>query len=206
MTGFSFRAAICFGITVALMPVAHAHHMMDGEAPNTLLDGMLSGLAHPVIGLDHFAFVTAVGLVAFATGRVVAIPAVFVLATIVGAVIHLFGIDLPFAEPVIILSLFLAGILLLIQPRAPYGLWGALFALTAVFHGYAYGESIVGSEATPLVSYFAGFAFIQFVIAICVAKLAQQVFNLRYLAARIGGGLVACVGALLIFGLMPTFG
>src|SRR5262249_58096024 len=40
---------------------AFAHHMMGGRTPATLGEGILSGLGHPIIGLDHFAAVVAVG-------------------------------------------------------------------------------------------------------------------------------------------------
>ena len=41
---------------------AFAHHLMGGHTPATFGEGILSGLGHPVIGLDHFAAVVAVGV------------------------------------------------------------------------------------------------------------------------------------------------
>jgi len=43
---------------------AFAHHIMGGRTPATFSEGMLSGLGHPIIGLDHFAAVVAVGCIA----------------------------------------------------------------------------------------------------------------------------------------------
>ncbi|HET9176699.1 MAG TPA: HupE/UreJ family protein, partial [Pseudolabrys sp.] len=40
---------------------ASAHHVMGGRMPATFMDGFLSGLGHPIIGIDHFAAVVAVG-------------------------------------------------------------------------------------------------------------------------------------------------
>src|SRR5262245_6809064 len=40
---------------------AFAHHMMGGRTPATFGEGILSGLGHPIIGLDHLAAVVAVG-------------------------------------------------------------------------------------------------------------------------------------------------
>ncbi|MDZ4789878.1 MAG: HupE/UreJ family protein [Hyphomicrobiales bacterium] len=40
---------------------AFAHHMEDGEMPKTLAAGLMSGLGHPIIGLDHFAFIVGAG-------------------------------------------------------------------------------------------------------------------------------------------------
>ncbi len=54
-------AALVQLATLALLApaTAFAHHGMDGETPATLTQGLVSGLAHPVIGLDHLAFVLA---------------------------------------------------------------------------------------------------------------------------------------------------
>jgi urease accessory protein len=35
---------------------AFAHHVMGGETPSTFVDGLLSGIGHPIIGADHLAF------------------------------------------------------------------------------------------------------------------------------------------------------
>src|SRR5258708_8756452 len=49
-----FLASIALLIDPAL-----AHHVMGGQVPVTFRDGLLSGLAHPIIGIDHFAAVVA---------------------------------------------------------------------------------------------------------------------------------------------------
>lgn len=54
--------------TMLLAGPAWAHHAMGGEVPGTFAEGLLSGLAHPVIGLDHLAFILAVGLIAASLG------------------------------------------------------------------------------------------------------------------------------------------
>jgi len=57
-----------------------------------------------VIGLDHFAFVVAIGLLAAGQVCGVFIPAGFVLAALAGTGIHLFSFDLPAAETAIAVS------------------------------------------------------------------------------------------------------
>ena len=50
------RAALLAAFTAALAAdPALAHHMMGGRMPATFGEGLLSGLGHPIIGLDHFA-------------------------------------------------------------------------------------------------------------------------------------------------------
>jgi urease accessory protein len=64
---------------LSLLPrAAYAHHAMDYEAPAHLLEGFVSGLAHPVIGLDHLLFVIAIGAACYFFGRRAASPALFI--------------------------------------------------------------------------------------------------------------------------------
>ncbi|NBN78046.1 urease accessory protein UreJ [Microvirga tunisiensis] len=169
---------------------AAAHHMMDGQMPQTFVQGLLSGLGHPVIGFDHLAFIIAVGLAAGLVGRSLVLPAAFVLATIAGVLVHMAAIDLPLAEVVIALSVIIAGGLIVSETELPAGAWAVLFAIAGLFHGYAYGESIIGAEPAPLYAYFIGFAVIQF----AVASLAMMLTNPK--AAAVPASLTArMVGA-----------
>ncbi len=56
-------------LSVVAAGPALAHHPMGGVTPATFADGLLSGLGHPVIGLDHFAAVIAVGALAVRAPR-----------------------------------------------------------------------------------------------------------------------------------------
>lgn len=51
------------GFVLALVSVSvFAHHPLGGETPVTFMHGLLSGVGHPVIGLDHLAFIVAAGV------------------------------------------------------------------------------------------------------------------------------------------------
>jgi urease accessory protein len=155
---------------LACQPVS-AHHPTGGRIPSNFFEGFLSGLAHPIVGLDHLAFVVASGSIAVGVPHGFLIPIGFVMATSLGAGIHLQGIDLPFAEGAIAISVMLFGALLTRrnwqESRSHfYTLALASFALIAgIFHGYAYGESIVGAQMATLIAYLSGFAVIQLLIA-----------------------------------------
>jgi urease accessory protein len=60
-------------VTLAATP-AMAHHAMGGEMPTTLAQGLLSGLAHPVIGVDHLVVIVAIGLFAGIKRQGLALP------------------------------------------------------------------------------------------------------------------------------------
>jgi urease accessory protein len=187
-----------FGLLANFISItpAFAHHMMDGKLPSTLGEGVLSGLGHPVIGLDHLAFLIAAGVVAGVAGLGLWMPVVFVLASIVGVFVHMQEINLPAVELLIALSVVAIGLLLAGDwSKLGRGVWVAIFAVAGLFHGYAFGESIVGAEPAPLGAYLLGLALIQSMISVGVAALAsRQAWNSNALAPRLVGAVVLGVG------------
>jgi urease accessory protein len=185
---------------VAATP-AFAHHPMGGEAPQTLFHGLLSGLAHPVIGLDHLAFVVLIGLAAALAGRSLAGPFAFVGATLVGTGLHLIGWELPLAELLITGSVVLLGALLVTgrQVAGPVALGG--FTMAGIFHGWAYGEAVVGSTSMPLVAYLVGFAAIQLAIAAGVALVMGKAVaaGRNPVQARLAAAVCAGIGFAFLF-------
>ena len=165
-----------------------AHHATGGQTPDNFLNGFLSGLAHPVIGLDHLAFVVASGLIAVGMEQGLLIPIAFVIATLIGTGIHLQGINLLFPEGIVALSVVIFGLILTLKKGLQnhsnlYTIALATLAMIAgIFHGYAYGESIIGARVAALVAYLIGFTVIQLAIAsgafflgsVIKEKLAKQ--------------------------------
>jgi len=71
-----------------------------------------------------------------------------------------------------------------------------LASASGVFHGYAYGESIVGAEMTPLWAYLLGLALVQLAIGLSTQSLFQiavrrtpdiEILTLRWAGLVIGG-------------------
>lgn len=180
---------------------AFAHHPMGGEAPQTIFHGLLSGLAHPVIGLDHLAFVVLIGLAAALAGRSLAGPFAFIIATLVGTGIHLAGVELPLAEVVITGSVVVLGALLVAgrQVAGPVALAG--FAVAGIFHGWAYGEAVVGSTPMPIAAYLLGFGVIQLAIAAGVALVLSKALEAGRspVQARLAAAVCAGIGFAFLF-------
>jgi len=176
---------------------AFAHHPMGGETPATLVNGLLSGIGHPIIGVDHLAFIVAVGLAsAFVSGRLLA-PLAFIFATVAGCLALVAGVELPAAEFVIAGSVLALGAVVLSgrSPGLPALL--GLFALAGLFHGWAYGEAIVGAETTPLLAYLVGFAVVQYGIAVGVGVATLRLWNAAgpdAIRPRLAGAVVAGIG------------
>lgn len=155
---------------------ALAHHATGGKIPANFFEGFLSGLAHPLIGLDHFAFVVAVGLLAAGQVRGALLPAGFIVAAMAGTGIHLLGFDLPFSEVAIALSVIAFGAMLVWQ-RPNSFVVGCLAAIAGLFHGYAYGEAIVGARMTELFAYLLGFSLIQYAVTLIAFLVGNAVLK-----------------------------
>jgi len=154
-----------------------AHHAMGGKVPANFFEGFTSGLAHPVIGPDHFAFVVSVGLLAAISHQGIMIPIAFVLAAIAGTGLHLMQIALPAAEFAISGSILLFGILLALKDRPNTWVLTGLAAIVGLFHGYAYGGSIFGAQMLPVIAYLMGFTVIQLVVAIAAFLIGRVVLK-----------------------------
>ena len=200
------RSHLTMLTTAAILatPLAQAHHMMGGKTPDTFMQGLLSGIAHPVIGVDHFAFLVVAALLAFTlkgSARYL-VPLAFVGATVTGTLYHVGAQDLPMTETVIALSVMLGGVAVFLKRSVPALLMGALFGVIGVFHGYAYGESIVGAEQTPLVSYLLGFAMIQYLVIAGGTKamqlLAARSTRVQDLATRSGAAFATITGGVFL--------
>lgn len=199
--------ALLMGISLLLTAApATAHHAFGGETPSNFFEGLLSGMAHPVIGLDHFAFVVAVGLLSAIKQRGFFIPVAFVLTALAGTGIHLMSMDLPGTELVISASVLAFGAMLAMKNSPNLIVLIVLAATLGIFHGYAYGESIVGAEMTPLVAYLAGFTIIQLVVAMVVYGIGKLVLNKvtdqSSLPLRFAGFTICGAGAAFLASLM----
>ena len=169
--------------------------------PSTFVEGLLSGLGHPVIGPDHLAFLLAIGIVVGVGGLNLALPAVFVVASAIGVALHVNGVDLPAAEIVVALSVLLAGLLIVRGRTLPVWVWATLFAIAGLFHGYAYGESIVGAETTPLYAYLGGLILIQSALTIATALVARRRSGgVSDLVPRLAGVAIVAVGFAALIG------
>ena len=197
---FSRAVILSVPFSLAAFP-ALAHHMMGGRTPSTFMEGLLSGLGHPVIGLDHLAFLVAIGVAVGVFGLNLLLPIAFIVAMALGVLLHVNGAGLPGAELVVAASVLLAGGLLAWGRPLPVAAWGALFAIAGLFHGYSLGESIYGADRSALGAYLLGLVVIQSLLAIGVALLVRHYGGrLTSVAPRIAGALILAVGVVVLAG------
>ncbi len=185
-------------LTMAASP-AFAHHAMGGVLPSTFAQGLISGIAHPIIGVDHLAFIIGVGLMAAFAGARFLLPLAFIVGTLGGAAVHFASLDLPVAELVVALSVAAAAVAVIARAKITMPLLGIAFAGAGLFHGYAYAESIVGAQTSVVGAYLVGFGVTQYTIALAAGTLfhvwSKRDDGLALSYARVAGGAMAGVAA-----------
>jgi urease accessory protein len=135
--------------TCLLWPLAAVGHVDGGAA-----GGFLSGLAHPVSGLDHVLAMVAVGLWGAQLGppAIWLLPVTFPIMMAVGGLLGLLGIGLPAVELGIAVSAVVLGALILGAVRLPLPAALAIVGFFAVFHGYAHGAEMAPGQSAILYS------------------------------------------------------
>jgi urease accessory protein len=174
-----FVSSVFFLLSALLLVVtpALAHHPMGGKMPTSFLDGFMTGIAHPLIGPDHFAFIVAVGLMAVTKKQGILIPIVFVLSAMMGTGLHLAQFNVPGIELFVSGSILVFGILLAIKSNLNTSAIAGLAAIAGLFHGYAYGEAIFGAEMTPVLAYLIGFTVIQLVVSLSAFGIGKTMLR-----------------------------
>ena len=136
-------------ILVFLPEAAHAHHLMHLlHLKPTPISGLLSGLAHPVLGPDHLLFLLALSLVGLRhrTSWMLALLATGLGGSCLGLVLP----GLPAAEALVSFSLVVVALILLAG-------WDRRLLLPAIaLHGYVLSGTVLGWTAAPIATYLIG--------------------------------------------------
>jgi urease accessory protein len=129
-------------------PAAHAH-VQQGQAA-----GFLTGLGHPVSGLDHVLAMIAVGLWGAQLGAPALwlLPVTFPMVMALGGMVGLLGVPLPGVEAGIAASMILLGLAVTSELRPPLAAAVVLVAIFGVFHGHAHGTELPPGQSALLYS------------------------------------------------------
>ena len=168
---------------------ASAHHAMGalGAATPTPLIGLISGLAHPLLGPDHLLFLLALGLVGLQRRQVwmLSLLAVGLAGSALGLVLP----GLPGSELLVALSLVAVALVLL--DHLPAAVLLPAFAL----HGYVLSASVIGWEPSPISFYLLGLLLSQGLLLLGSLTLVRR-WASRWGTAnlRLAAGLLMGVG------------
>jgi urease accessory protein len=143
------RAAVALVLLGALtLPLPLAAHEGGSAA------GLISGLYHPISGLDHVLAMIAVGIWGAQLGApaIWVLPVTFPMVMALGGMLGLLGLALPGAELGIGVSALILGLMVAMEVRPDLRLAAALVGFFAVFHGYAHGVELPEGQSGILYS------------------------------------------------------
>jgi len=185
-------ALLVFGASPALAHVGHG-----------ATASFTAGIAHPLGGLDHMAVMIAVGLwAALKGGRALWIwPVAFVGVMLVGGVLGMAHVAVPFVEPGILASVVALGLLVALAIDLPVWTGAVVVAAFALLHGHAHGSEV--AETVSGAEYMAGFAVATATLHLTGIGFAQTMARAQLRPAiRVAGALCVAVGAGLITGVI----
>ncbi len=175
-------------LSLAIPGIASAH-TVNGD-----VSGLMHGLMHPLSGIDHLLAIIAVGLWASQQRNQGqwALPLGFVGLMLVGGLIAFSGIQFPWVEQGILMSVLILGVLAAGAFRLPVFQSTLLVGSMAVFHGLAHGLEM--PTAMNSLSYSLGFA-----ISTALLLIASIRF-MKLLTSHGLEGLGRLAGAAIAFG------
>ena len=115
------------------------------------------------------------GCFAFSRPVRLLVPAAFIVAALAGTGMHLFGFNLPVVEIIVAISVILGGAVLLGKLKFDPALLASMIFIFGLFHGYAYGESIIGAENSVLSAYLIGFSLVQYAFIVSIMTAMQKI-------------------------------
>jgi len=189
-----YRLLALVGIICLLPASAYAHTgFVHGS-------GFFNGFYHPITGFDHILAMVAVGIWASQIGgkAVRAVPATFVGVMLLGYILGISGLSLPFVEEGIITSVLILGVLIATAARLPLATGMIIVAFFAVFHGHAHGTEMPFSASG--LAYGAGFAVstaLLHVSGIVTGLLFRRSAGAKLI--RYSGAAIALAGVYLFF-------
>jgi urease accessory protein len=132
-----------------IWPVTAWAHVESGQA-----GGFVSGLRHPVSGLDHVLAMVAVGLWGAQLGppAVWMLPVAFPMMMAFGGMLGLMGLPVPGIEIGIAVSGIVLGALIIWETQIPLAAALVVVALFAIFHGHAHGTELMPGQSAILYS------------------------------------------------------
>lgn len=191
-TSALFALALLAGAAPAL-----AHTNRDVGA------GLLSGLLHPLTGLDHLLAMVAVGIwgTQLGTPAIWLLPLTFPLVMSFGGVLGVRAVPLPAVEIGVAASAAVLGIMILLSARPLLAVAAGIVGAFAVFHGHAHGAELPAA-AEPL-AYGLGFVLVTGLLhAAGIAVGLLDRWPAGALALRGLGAAIGAIGLYLLGGLL----
>lgn len=181
-------------VSVAALPFAASAHIVAGH-------GFLSGLIHPLLGLDHMLAMLAVGVLSTMLGiKIWKLPALFVGGMILGGISGINHVALIGVEQLIALSVLVLGALVARSKKIPETAAVSAVVFFGFMHGYAHGaEMPIVAQPTLFALGFIISTAILHIVGVLVGKSASRSAFAHQLV-RLSGAAMALVGVFFLLG------
>ena len=195
-----YRRALLTGLLLLASTAAYAHTGIGTTS------GFAHGLAHPIGGIDHVLAMVAVGLfAAHLGGRALwAVPLSFVTMMAAGGAAGMGGIELPFVEIGIGLSVVVLGAAVAFRLHLPTLAAMALVGVFAIFHGHAHGAEM--PETASGFEYALGFVLATAALHGCGIglglALGRKGETMGVRISRVAGSAMALAGVAILGGIV----
>ncbi|MDZ8071032.1 MAG: HupE/UreJ family protein [Nostoc sp. DedQUE08] len=161
----AIAALILISLLSSLSGTPFDHNISNGW------EAFVWGLADPVISLNCLVGIVAIGLLSSVFVRGAAIAGCFVLATVLGIVIHIFQLNLPGTEIAIAISTIVFGTMLMMPNQLNFLVFALVGISAGLFQGYANAESIVSTGTISVVAYILGIALTLFAVVMSAREI-----------------------------------
>lgn len=174
-------------VSFALTQPALAHEQAG------VAGGLVSGLLHPVTGIDHLIAMVAVGIWGAQLGApaIWILPITFPLVMAIGGVLGVLHVPLPMPEVMIAVSAVILGVAVAARLRLPFPAAALVVAVFAIFHGHAHGAEL--PRAANALAYGVGFVTATGLLHLCGIMIGTLT---RWPAERIIQGLGAGIAVI----------
>ncbi len=190
----SVLLAFCISSVTCTVALAHPHHAVPHS------HGLMSGVSHPWLGLDHLLAMIAVGLLSVQMGgrALWLLPTSFVGMMIMGGAMGMSGLEFPAMEFGIALSVVALGAALAIGKKYHLVAAAIVIGTFGLMHGHAHGTEMP-TMATPML-YAIG--FVSATVLLHLTGIAGGIVASRNprlaFGLRMSGAAISCAGMLLL--------
>ena len=187
-----------FIILAALAAVPALAH--DGAA--LPYGSFVSGLSHPVLGMDHFLAMVSVGILSAQIGgrAIWTVPATFVVIMAVGGLLGWIDIGLSAIEVGIAFSVLALGTAIAADKTVPLVIAMSAVGVFAIFHGYAHGAEmpVIANPVKYALGFMTGTTFLH-LAGVLIGDISQHYMRGKVLL-RVAGAAIAALGGVFLYG------
>lgn len=186
-------------LLLAAAPAALAH-----EGSSLPYGSFIAGLAHPVLGVDHFLAMVSVGILSAQIGgrAIWTVPATFVSVMGVGGLLGWLDVGLTSIEFGIAFSVLILGLAIAADRKMPVLLAMVAVGIFAIFHGYAHGAEMptVAAPVRYALGFMTGTAALH-IAGVLMGDISQHYARGKILL-RVAGAAIAGAGTWFLAGLV----